>query len=179
MNEPTKYTKRPVTIEAMQFGPTPVEGHALTSWMERERCPFLVGDATDPESLKYPDQNEDDDSKPDKGIYIDPATGDLMIRTLEGDMRTHPGDFVIRGVAGEFYPCKPEIFAKTYAPGRPVDDLLETRAGLAIANSAFIEARDQVITAWIRANERDEPFLRPVSPYQAPLAALIKAEHAD
>lgn len=38
----------------------------------------------------------------------------LVIPTLEGDMRAEKGDWVIRGVQGEFYPCKPEIFAATY-----------------------------------------------------------------
>ena len=38
----------------------------------------------------------------------------LVIETLEGRMHASPGDFIIRGVAGEFYPCKPEIFAQTY-----------------------------------------------------------------
>lgn len=39
---------------------------------------------------------------------------DFSIRTLEGDMKISKGDFVIKGVNGEFYPCKPEIFEKTY-----------------------------------------------------------------
>jgi hypothetical protein len=38
----------------------------------------------------------------------------VIIHTLEGDMRADPGDWVIRGVAGEFYSCKPDIFAATY-----------------------------------------------------------------
>jgi hypothetical protein len=38
------------------------------------------------------------------------------IDTLEGVMLARPGDWVIRGVQGEFYPCKPEIFEKTYEP---------------------------------------------------------------
>ncbi|WAY18434.1 hypothetical protein OF855_24670 [Mycolicibacterium fortuitum] len=38
----------------------------------------------------------------------------IIIRTLEGDMRADIGDWVIRGVQGEFYPCKPDIFAATY-----------------------------------------------------------------
>lgn len=37
-----------------------------------------------------------------------------FITTLEGVMRADTGDYVIKGVAGEFYPCKPDIFAKTY-----------------------------------------------------------------
>lgn len=36
------------------------------------------------------------------------------IRTLEGEMRADIGDYIIKGVNGEFYPCKPDIFAKTY-----------------------------------------------------------------
>jgi hypothetical protein len=111
---PAKYRKMPVIIEAMQFGPTPTDGHALTGWMSENLYVGLVGDALEPESLRYPDQIDGDDSTPDKGWYIDPADGALMIRTLEGDMRTAPGDYVIRGVEGEFYPCKPGIFAATY-----------------------------------------------------------------
>lgn len=38
----------------------------------------------------------------------------IWIETLEGMMAAEPGDWIIKGVAGEFYPCKPEIFAATY-----------------------------------------------------------------
>lgn len=38
----------------------------------------------------------------------------IAIATLEGTMFAHVGDYVIRGVQGEFYPCKPDIFAATY-----------------------------------------------------------------
>lgn len=40
----------------------------------------------------------------------------LEIPTLEGTMTANCGDFIIRGVNGEFYPCKPDIFEKTYEP---------------------------------------------------------------
>lgn len=41
--------------------------------------------------------------------------GDLLyIETLEGTMRAEPGDWIIKGVSGEFYPCKPDIFEATY-----------------------------------------------------------------
>jgi hypothetical protein len=36
------------------------------------------------------------------------------IETLEGVMTFHPGDWIIKGVKGEFYPCKPDIFEATY-----------------------------------------------------------------
>ncbi len=38
----------------------------------------------------------------------------IFIKTLEGEMRADPGDWIIRGVKGEFYPCKPDIFEATY-----------------------------------------------------------------
>lgn len=40
----------------------------------------------------------------------------FVIHTLEGDMTAVPNDWIIRGVQGEFYPCKPDIFDKTYEP---------------------------------------------------------------
>lgn len=41
---------------------------------------------------------------------------DLVIRTLEGNMTASKGDWIIKGVNGELYPCKPDIFEKTYDP---------------------------------------------------------------
>lgn len=40
----------------------------------------------------------------------------IIIETLEGTMRADEGDWIIKGVKGEFYPCKPDIFAATYEP---------------------------------------------------------------
>jgi hypothetical protein len=40
----------------------------------------------------------------------------ITIETLEGVMSAYPGDWIIKGVKGEFYPCKPDIFAATYEP---------------------------------------------------------------
>lgn len=51
----------------------------------------------------------------------DPVPEHLAIDTLEGTMRAMPGDVIIRGVKGEFYPCKPDVFAATYdRAGEPV-----------------------------------------------------------
>ena len=47
----------------------------------------------------------------DLGIHPE---GGLVIATLEGAMRASIGDWIIKGVNGEFYPCKPDIFEKTY-----------------------------------------------------------------
>ena len=40
----------------------------------------------------------------------------FVLDTLEGTMYANPGDFIIKGIKGEFYPCKPDIFWDTYAP---------------------------------------------------------------
>lgn len=42
--------------------------------------------------------------------------GGLIIPTLEGNIVANTGDYIIKGVNGEFYPCKPDIFQKTYDP---------------------------------------------------------------
>lgn len=46
--------------------------------------------------------------------YEDKDNPYLKIETLEGIMKASVGDYIIKGVNGEFYPCKPDIFEKTY-----------------------------------------------------------------
>ncbi|QBI98801.1 hypothetical protein SEA_BOBBY_171 [Mycobacterium phage Bobby] len=90
------YRKRPVVIEAMQWA-TEDDDQAIAAWIEDHhgtvyRDPDLCG-ACGPSGEDW---------------------GSFEIVTLEGDMEVSPFDFVIRGVSGEFYPCKPDIFALTY-----------------------------------------------------------------
>lgn len=92
-----KYRKKPVVIEAIQYKIT------------REiPCKFgLHKDSNSMEITKFmelPIQHVHFDSK---GEYIN-------IDTLEGVMRADIGDYIIKGVNDEFYPCKPDIFEKTY-----------------------------------------------------------------
>ena len=47
-------------------------------------------------------------------MYLDQTSKGLKIPTLEGDMFASVGDYIIKGVQGEFYPCKPDIFEQTY-----------------------------------------------------------------
>lgn len=49
-----------------------------------------------------------------KNAFANEMGGKLTIRTLEGDMTVSINDWVIKGVQGEFYPCKPDIFEQTY-----------------------------------------------------------------
>lgn len=113
MNSIASYRKKPVVIEAIHWreGLTPPEAHALTNIIEREwGYPWLVGNALTPHTLHQTGAH----GAATKGIWIDPADGALMVRTLEGDMKVSLGDYIIRGVQGEVYPCKPDIFTATY-----------------------------------------------------------------
>ena len=57
---------------------------------------------------------------PNDGIHVEPGigfiplNGTLDIPTLEGVLVANPGDWIIKGIAGEVYPCKPDIFEATY-----------------------------------------------------------------
>lgn len=52
--------------------------------------------------------------EPDIAIDMSTQTAIVVIHTLEGDMEASEGDWIIRGVQGEYYPCKPDIFEETY-----------------------------------------------------------------
>ena len=96
-----KFRKRPVIINAMQI-PTdgdPSGAIAVYQWIESN-----TQGSFDPYA----------DMLPGSGVSIDPGTGFMLIATLEGVMQAKPGDWIIQGVQGEFYPCKPDIFAATY-----------------------------------------------------------------
>lgn len=51
---------------------------------------------------------------PDRPIFSSVILGELVIGTLEGQHKASAGDWIIKGVKGEFYPCKPDIFEQTY-----------------------------------------------------------------
>ena len=82
-----KYRKKPVVIEAMQYNALNSR-QSVMQWIDANggKC-YLVKSIND------------------SSIYIE---------TLEGKMRADLNDYVIKGVNGEFYPCKPDIFDKTY-----------------------------------------------------------------
>ena len=46
----------------------------------------------------------------------------MKIKTLEGDMQTSEGDYIIKGLRGEFYPCKPDVFEKKYELSEQTDN---------------------------------------------------------
>lgn len=83
-----KFRKKPVVVEAMEYIGYMFGALPILHWLTKHGAEFDFG-----------------------------SNGDaITIHTLEGDVFARPGDWVIRGIAGEFYPCKPEIFAETYEP---------------------------------------------------------------
>jgi len=80
----SKFRKKPMVIEAIQWTGDNIE--SIRAFME-----------------------------PDKPIqWTDAHSNCLIIHTLEGDHRADISDWIIRGVKGEYYPCKPDIFEMTY-----------------------------------------------------------------
>lgn len=89
-----KYIKKPIEIEAIQWN-----GNNLKEIMEFLDSEFPYEDNTEYATRKF-------------SYYK--TTNNLYINTLEGNMKANIGDYIIKGVNGEFYPCKPDIFEKTY-----------------------------------------------------------------
>ena len=90
-----KYRKKPVVIEAYQYIGDFIENNV---W----NAPTWIKQALDIGKLKY---KEVEDNPPE-----------LYVVTLEGDMKCDYEDYIIKGVKGELYPCKPDIFEETYEP---------------------------------------------------------------
>ena len=66
------------------------------------------------EAVQFTGNNVDEILEFAKGSFNNPSTSEIVIPTLEDNMILSIEDYVIKGVNGEFYPCKPDIFDKTY-----------------------------------------------------------------
>lgn len=81
-----KYRKKPVVVEAVRFVDTE---ESILKLLELGLNPVKID-------------------------YVDADSPILKIETLEGLMTAAEGDYIIKGIQGEFYPCKPDVFAETY-----------------------------------------------------------------
>jgi len=86
---PKRYRKKPVVIEAIQF-------NGLGDYLKI--CEWI-------------DQSESTLSAHEMVEFRTPI---MLVNTLEGTMAANPGDYIIKGVQSEFYPCKPDIFETIY-----------------------------------------------------------------
>lgn len=66
------------------------------------------------EAVQFTGNNVDEILEFAKDSFNNPSTSEIVIPTLEGNMIASIGDYIIKGINGEFYPCKPDIFDKTY-----------------------------------------------------------------
>jgi hypothetical protein len=108
-----KFRKKPIVIEAVQVTGTDYNGHrgcdhangSCTAWDGRpfSDMPHWLSEAIDTGKVKDHNRGGTDYAQWD-------------IETLEGVMTARPDDWIIQGVKGEIYPCKPDIFAATYDP---------------------------------------------------------------
>ena len=99
-----RYRKKPVVIEAVRVTAADYNGHTWDgSPFAEQPAPTWLLEAVKNGAI----------------MPVTPGSTDYAeweIRTLEGTMRAGPGDWIIKGVKGELYPCKPDIFEATYEP---------------------------------------------------------------
>jgi hypothetical protein len=93
-----KLRKKPVVVEAIQYHFRAYSDNPLVF----DECPEWLKQAIDNRVVRPEFRSED--------YWY------LVIKTLEGKMDVAPGDWIIRGTNGELYPCKNDIFEKTYEP---------------------------------------------------------------
>lgn len=98
-----RFRKKPVEVEAFEF---------LPRWGK-------MGVPIANEWAKIPSWFTQAELNDEVHIWGDDEEPYCMIETLEGRMKATSGDWIIRGVKGEIYPCKPDIFALTYEPVSP------------------------------------------------------------
>ena len=97
-----RYTKRPVTIDAMQWHGSDSDAHHVVLWIlnnggkaRYQSTPIKV-------------------AGPGRGVTTVPPH--IVVETMDAQGRVFPGDYVIRGTQGEHYPCAQSVFLETYEP---------------------------------------------------------------
>lgn len=109
----TKYRKKPVEIAAIRWSGGAGDAVEIIDWvLSNGGTATYDGPTAAADDCPTPEYHETHHYCP-SCPYSDAAPG-IYIQTLEGRIKASPGDFIIRGVQGEFYPCKPDIFAATY-----------------------------------------------------------------
>ena len=110
-----RYRTKPVVIEAVEYTGSPQSNRQIIDWTRGSNTPASMGKRVT--ALK-------------DGSFLEDTENRLRVATLEGSVFVAPGDFVVRGFDGEFYPCKPETFHKTYEPAEDAplsyDEKIET-----------------------------------------------------
>lgn len=126
-----KFVKKPVVIEAIQY-----DGINITE------VESFVG-------VKLPT------------VWLSVEDTQLVIPTLEGDMKVSKGDYVIKGIKGEFYPCKPDVFKSTYNVVEDNNGILSegekrVRTNFNVSSSKSVDTVKQLMAESINLLSRDQ-----------------------
>ena len=126
-----KFVKKPVVIEAIQY-----DGANIT-----EIETFVGG--------KLPT------------VMTSDLGAQLVISTLEGDMKVTKGDYIIKGIKGEFYPCKPDVFKSTYNVVEDNNGILSegekrVRTNFNVSSSKSVDTAKQLMAEAINLLSRDQ-----------------------
>lgn len=117
---PTAYRKKPVAVEVMRMpeaypaGVDPSSDGYARSIQAAAVYDWVVENTLGQFDCLSIIEGKRGATWPESGVSIDPRDGRMVIATLEGGHWVNLGDYIIRGVQGEFYPCKPDIFEQTY-----------------------------------------------------------------
>ena len=126
-----KFVKKPIVIEAIQYN-----GINITEVED------FVG-------AKLP------------SVLLSVEDTQLVIPTLEGDMKVSKGDYVIKGIKGEFYPCKPDVFKSTYNVVEDNNGILSegekrVRTNFNVSSSKTVDTAKQLMAEAINLLSRDQ-----------------------
>ena len=126
-----KFVKKPVVIEAIQY-----------NGMNITEVESFVG-------AKLPT------------VWLSVEETQLILSTLEGDMKVSKGDYVIKGIKGEFYPCKPDVFKSTYNVVEDNNGILSegekrVRTNFNVSSSKAVDAAKQLMAEAINLLSRDQ-----------------------
>lgn len=175
-----RWRKRPVTIEAAQWGGTVETATAIIDWILEGEGTARFHDCIGSEECEGP-------HGPFRYCGADPscswedAEPYLSIDTLEGTMQALAGDWIIRGVQGEHYPCKPDIFEQTYTPdrlpaGMVYGELVDLTAPEGETAPEHVAAHDMVLDILASDNTfNDEPTV----PLELPTADAVAGKVMD
>ena len=126
-----KFVKKPVVIEAIQYNGENIE--AIEDFVGKKLSTVMTSDV---------------DVK-------------LIIPTLEGDMKASKGDYIIKGIKGEFYPCKPDVFKSTYNVVEDNNGILSegekrVRTNFNVSSSKLVDEAKQLMAKAINLLSNDQ-----------------------
>ena len=136
-----RYVKKPVIIEAIQY--TGSNGTEIMTFVGRQ-----LQESKPPSAMEY------DKDIPNKAYYI-------IIPTLEGYMKALKGDYIIKGIKGEVYPCKPDVFKSTYNVVEDNNVFLSEgekriRTNFNVSSSKSVDIAKQLMAEAINLLSRDQ-----------------------